>query len=90
MAPPAAMALGTLVRRPILGHIIQFRRQPIETRETRLIVVDNKVLLAPIAVREITLSIKGRFRQYLNLLELKIGIIANFHAPSLEIEVVRI
>jgi GxxExxY protein len=69
---------------------IRFRGQPIETRETRLLVVDNKVLLAPIAVRGITPRLKGRFRQYLKLLGLRLGLIANFHAPSLEIEVVRI
>jgi GxxExxY protein len=70
--------------------VVYFRQQPIETREIRLIVVDRKVLLAPIAVREITPTFKGRFRQYLNLLGLKIGLIANFHTPSLEIEAVRI
>jgi GxxExxY protein len=69
---------------------IRFRGQPIETRETRLLIVDKQVLLAPIAVREITPRLKGRFRQYLRLLGLKLGLIANFHAPSLEIETVRI
>lgn len=69
---------------------IRFRGQPIEKRETRLLIVDDKVLLAPIAVREITPAIKGRFRQYLRLLGLKLGLIANFHSPSLEIETVRI
>ncbi len=47
---------------------ILFRGQPIEKRETRLLIVDDKVLLAPIAVREITPGLKGRFRQYLRLL----------------------
>jgi GxxExxY protein len=69
---------------------IRFRGQPIEKRETRLLVVDDKVLLAPIAVRQITPALRGRFRQYLRLLGLKLGLIANFHAPSLEIETVRI
>jgi len=69
---------------------IQFHGQPIETRETRLLIVDDKVLLAPIAVHEITPRLKGRFRQYLGLLELRLGLIANFHAPNLEIETVRI
>ncbi len=69
---------------------IQFRGQPIETRETRLLVVDNKVLLAPIAVRKITPRLKGRFRQYLGLLGLELGLIANFHVPSLETKTVRI
>ena len=69
---------------------IQFRGRPIETRETRLLIVDKQVLLAPIAVREIRPRLKGRFRQYLRLLGLNLGLIANFHAPSLEIETVRI
>jgi GxxExxY protein len=68
---------------------IQFCGQPIETRETRLIIVDDKVLVAPTAVRHITPKLKGRFRQYLKRLGLKIGLIANFHTPSLEIETVR-
>jgi len=69
---------------------IRFHGQPIETRDTRLLIVDEQVLLAPIAVREITPGLKGRFRQYLRLLDLNLGLIANFHAPSLEIETVRI
>ena len=68
---------------------IRFREQPIETRETRLLVVDDKVLLAPVAVRQITPTLKGRFRQYLKLLGFELGLIANFHAPSLEIETIR-
>jgi GxxExxY protein len=68
----------------------QFRERPIESRETRLLIVDDKVLLTPIAVREITPRLRGRFRQYLRLLDLKLGLIANFHAPSLEVETVRI
>lgn len=69
---------------------IQFHGCPIETRETRLIIVDNKVLLAPIAVRRITPKLKGRFRQYLRLLNLHLGLVANFYTPSLKIETVRI
>jgi hypothetical protein len=56
---------------------IRFRGRPIETRETRLLIVDKQVLLAPIAVREITPRLKGRFRQYLRLLGLDLGLIAN-------------
>jgi len=69
---------------------IQFRGQPIERRETRLLVVDHKVLLVPIAVSQITPRLRGRFRHYLKLMGLKLGLIANFHAPSLEIETVRV
>ena len=69
---------------------VRFRGRPIETRETRLLIVDRQVLLAPIAVHGITPRLKGRFRQYLRLLGLDLGLIANFHTPSLEIETVRI
>jgi GxxExxY protein len=69
---------------------IQFRGQPIETRETRLVIVDNKILLAPIAVRELTPMLKGRFRQYLKLLDLRLGLVANFHTSRLEIATVKI
>jgi len=69
---------------------IRFRGHPIEKRETRLIIADERVMVIPIAVRTITGALRGRLRQYLGLLGLKLGIIANFHAPSLEIETVRI
>lgn len=69
---------------------LQYRQQPIETRETRLVIVDKRVLLIPIAVRDTTPLLRQRLRQYLRLLDLKIGLIANFHAPSLEIETVRV
>jgi GxxExxY protein len=65
---------------------IQFHGQTIEKRETRLLVVDRRVLLAPIAVGVISPPLRSRFRQYLKILDLPLGLIANFHAPSLEIE----
>jgi len=68
---------------------IQFHGHPIETRDTHLLIVDNRVLLAPIAIRQIAPRITGRLRQYLRLLDLKLGIVANFHAPGLEIATVR-
>ena len=69
---------------------IRFRGQPIETRETRLIIADERVMVVPIAVRGIKKAFRGRLCQYLKLLDLRLGIIANFHAPSLEIETVRV
>ncbi len=69
---------------------ILFRERPIEKRETRLIIVDDKLVLAPVAVREITPALKGRFHQYVRLSGLRLGLIANFHAPRLEIATVRV
>ncbi len=68
---------------------ITYWGEPIETRETRLLVVEDTVLLAPIAVRGITAKHKQRLRQYLKLFNLDLGMIANFHSTSLEIETVR-
>ena len=68
---------------------IRFRGQPIETRETRLLIVDEKVLIAPIAVLTITPALRARFHQHLQLLGLKLGLIANFHAPSLDLVTVK-
>lgn len=69
--------------------MIQYRGQPIERRDVRLLVVDGKVLLAPVAAREVTAGMRTRFRHNLSALKLKLGLIANFHASSLEIETVR-
>ncbi len=69
---------------------ISFRGQPIETRDARFLIVDERVLLVPTALREITPAITGRLRQYLRLLHLQLGLIANFHAPSLVIETIRV
>jgi GxxExxY protein len=68
---------------------ISFRGEPVETRETHFLIVDGHVLLAPIAVRMITPVLRARFRQYLHLLGLKIGQIANFHAASLDIVTIK-
>lgn len=67
---------------------IHFRGQPIETRKVRIIVVDDRVLLAPLAVREITPALIGRFRLYLQLLDIDLGLIANFSTTSLKIQTV--
>lgn len=69
---------------------IQYRGQPIERRDVRVIVVDRKVLLMPVTVRQITTDMRLKVRHYLSVLNLRLGLIANFHAPSLEIETVRI
>jgi GxxExxY protein len=69
---------------------IYFRGQLIESRECRLLAIENKVLLAAVAVREITDLYRNRFKRYLRLLDLNIGLMANFHSTSLEIETLRV
>ena len=69
---------------------ITYLGRPIETKETRLLVIEGKILLACVAVSAITESMRLRMRQYLKLLGLKLGLIGNFHAPHLEIVTVRV
>jgi GxxExxY protein len=69
---------------------ITYQGRPIETRETRLLVVERKLLLTCVAVSTITDTMRLRMRQYLKLLGLQIGLIANFHAEHLEIITVRL
>jgi GxxExxY protein len=69
---------------------ITYQGRPIETRETRLLVVEGKILLTCVAVSVITDPMRLRMRQYLTLLGLQIGLIANFHAAHMEIVTVRL
>lgn len=65
-----------------------FRQHSIQKKETRLLIIDDKILLTVVAVQSITFTMKKLLRYYLNLLGLEVGMIANFHAPALEIETV--
>ena len=69
---------------------ISYRGQPIETRETRLLIIDGKIALACVAVSSITPSMLLRMGQFLKLLGFSLGLIANFHSPELEIRTVRV
>lgn len=55
----------------------------------RLIAVDNKVLVATIAVQSITPAMKRQLRAHMQSLNYQIGLIANFHLPELEIQFVQ-
>ena len=69
---------------------VQYHGQAIETRDTRLLIVDEKILLAPVAVLTITSILKARLHQYLQLLGLRLGMIANFHAAGLDIVTIKL
>jgi GxxExxY protein len=69
---------------------ISYQGQPIETRDTYLLLVEGKILLAGVAVSAITEQMQLRMRQYLTILGYQLGIIANFHPQSLEIEPIRL
>jgi GxxExxY protein len=67
---------------------IQYCGRPIETRPVRLLIVDGKVMVLPVTVREMTSTTCEQARQYLSYLGLKLGIVANFHATSLQLAAV--
>ncbi|NKQ35674.1 MAG: GxxExxY protein [Chloroflexi bacterium] len=58
-------------------------------QEVRLIALDGKVLLATIAVREVTAAMKRQLRARMRYLGYKLGLIANFHGAKLETVFVR-
>jgi hypothetical protein len=53
-------------------------------------VVDGKVMLTPIAVKAVIEAMRGQFKAHLRRLDLKIGLLANFHGESLEVETIRV
>jgi hypothetical protein len=54
-----------------------------------LLCVENKILLAPIAVLEVTAAMQLRLKAILKQQGLKLGLIANFSRTSLAITPVR-
>jgi GxxExxY protein len=55
-----------------------------------VLVLDGKVMVTPVAVRAVTEAMLGQFRAHLRRFDLKIGLLANFHGESLEIETIRV
>lgn len=64
--------------------VVRFRGQPIESRRVPLLVVDDRLMVVPLAVLRITPEIEDRYRHYLKLLGLKQGLIVNFRTEALE------
>lgn len=69
---------------------VMFHNQLLQKVDCRLIVVDNCIALAPVALREITDAHRQKLERYCRWLDLKIGLLANFYKPSLEIETLRV
>ncbi len=69
---------------------VLFHNQLLQNVYCRLLVVDNCVAVATVALKEITDVHRQKLERYLKWLGLKMGMLANFHKPSLEIETLRI
>lgn len=59
-------------------------------QECRLLIADDRVLVAPVALKEITEAERVRFKAHLRRFGLKLGLLANFHGTKLSIEPIRI
>lgn len=55
-----------------------------------VLIVDDKVMVTPVAVRSVTDAMRNQFKAHLRRLSLKIGLLPNFHGERLEIETMRV
>jgi GxxExxY protein len=68
---------------------IYYKGHHLGNQETYLLYVEEKILLAPIAVRQLTSSLKVQLKSRLKHHGAKLGIIANFNQTKLDIAFVR-
>lgn len=64
--------------------VVQFHGQPVESRRAPLLVVNDRLMVVPLAVLRIAPYIEDRYRRYLKFLELKQELIVNFRTNALE------
>lgn len=69
---------------------VLFQGHHIGNQETHLVRIEDKILLAPIAVSEITEAMESRLKAVLMQQGLQLGCIANFNGLSLVIKPVRV
>jgi GxxExxY protein len=62
----------------------------LSTQNCRLLIVEDKVIVAAFAVREMSLAFDVRMRRYLRHFDKKLGLLANFHGERLNIRPVRV
>jgi GxxExxY protein len=64
---------------------IYYKGHHLGNQETYLLYVEENILLAPIAVRQLTSSLKAQLKSRLKHHGAKLGIIANFNQTKLDI-----
>ena len=69
---------------------VMFHNQLLQNVDCRLLVVDNCISVATVALREITDAHRQKLERYCHWLGLKMALLANFYKPSLEIETIRL
>ncbi len=69
---------------------VYFEGECIGQQESRVIAVENKVLVGTVAQKEITNTDLAKFRSRMRNLDLRFGILANFHPTKLHLEYVQL
>jgi len=62
----------------------------LSTQKCRLLIVEDKVIVAAFAVREMSPAFDIRMRRYLSHFDKKLGLLTNFHAERLDVRPVRV
>ena len=67
-----------------------YEGEHLSTHDCRLLIVEDKIIVAAFAVREMSPAFDVRMRRYLNHFDQKLGLLANFHGERLDVRPVRI
>ncbi len=67
-----------------------YEGEHLSTQKCRLLIVEDQVIVAAFAVREMNSAFDVRMRRYLNHFGKKLGLLANFHGERLDIRPVRV
>lgn len=62
----------------------------VSTRECRLLIVEDKVIVAAFAVQDMKAAFEMKMRKYLDHFDKRLGLLANFHSERLDVRPVRI
>lgn len=68
---------------------LSYNKHPIAMQPTRLFHIENKILLATVALKTITATETERLRWAMDVTESSLGLIANFHSARLELRFLR-
>jgi GxxExxY protein len=68
---------------------LRYREHYLGTQEVRLIQVEDKVVLATVAVKQVDQAMQAQLKARLKHLGLQLGLLANFNATTLQLFIVR-
>lgn len=69
---------------------IYYKKHYIGTQQARLLLVDNKILVATFAVKDVDERMKEQMKSRLRQLGIQLGMLANFHRRVLQVTMVRV